>query len=92
MNADNTYTLETKIEEMNSSETSIDTAGSVTENGTYSISGKDITFTSSNGTKTGKTFTSTEDSWEYLDLGDKVTLTGENGETDFIYIKYRKLK
>lgn len=92
LNADNTYTLETKIEEMNSSETSIDTAGSVTENGTYSISGKDITFTSSNGTKTGKTFTSTEDSWEYLDLGDKVTLTGENGETDFIYIKYRKLK
>lgn len=87
LNADNRYSLETKIEEMNSSGTGIDTKGSVEENGTYSISGENITFTSSNGTtKQGKTCT--EDSREYLDLGDKVTLA----ETASIDIKYRKLK
>lgn len=87
LNADNRYSLETKIEEMNSSGTGIDTKGSVEENGTYSISGENITFTSSNGTtKQGKTCT--EDSREYLDLGDKVTLA----ETVSIDIKYRKLK
>lgn len=87
LNADKTYSLETKIEKMNSSGTGIDTEGSVTENGTYSISGENITLTSSSGTeKTGKI------SAGVLDLGDKLSGPDDEGKIITIDITYTKQK
>ena len=72
---------------MNSSETGIDTEGSVTENGTYSISGENITLTSSSGTeKTGKI------SAGGLDLGDKLSGPDDEGKIITIDITYTKQK
>ena len=83
LNADKTY----KLEKMDSSGTGIDTEGSVTENGTYSISGENITLTSSSGTaKTGKI------SAGVLDLGDKLSGPDDEGNIITIDITYTKQK